>query len=93
LNKALYSLKQAPQAWYNKIEACFAKGFKKFHCEHTLFTKLKEEGKLLIVSLYVDDLIFTMNDNNMCEEFKKMMLEFDMSDLGKIRYFLGIEVL
>jgi len=69
------------------------KASKKYHCEHTLFTKLKEEGKLLIVSLYVDDLIFTMNDNNMCEEFKKMMLEFDMSDLGKIRYFLGIEVL
>ena len=35
-----------------------------------------------------------MNDNNMCEEFKKlMMLEFHMSDLGKIRYFLGIKVL
>jgi hypothetical protein len=42
---------------------------------------LKEEGKLLIVSLYVDDLIFTRNDNNMCEKFKKIMLEFDMSDL------------
>jgi hypothetical protein len=82
LNKSLYGLKQASQAWYNKIEVCFAKeGFKKYHCEHTLFTKLKEEGKLLIVSRYVDDLIFTRNDNNMCEKFKKIMLEFDMSDL------------
>lgn len=64
------------------------------YCEHTLFTKSKEGGKLLIVSLYVDDLIFTGNDKSMCDEFKKsMMLEFDMSDLGKMRYFLGVEVL
>lgn len=62
--------------------------------EHTLFTKSKEGGKLLIVNLYVDDLIFTGNDKSMCDEFKKsMMLEFDMSDLGKMRYFLGVEVL
>lgn len=91
----LYGLKQAPRAWYSKIEAYFTKeGFEKCYCEHTLFTKSKEGGKLLIVSLYVDDLIFTGNDMSMCQEFKKsMMLEFDMSDLGKMRYFLGIEVL
>ncbi|CAL8134096.1 unnamed protein product [Prunus armeniaca] len=95
LNKALYGLKQAPRAWYSKIEAYFAKeGFEKCYCEHTLFTKSKEGGKLLIVSLYVDDLIFTGNDMSMCKEFKKsMMSEFDMSDLGKMRYFLGVEVL
>ncbi|CAL2265083.1 unnamed protein product [Prunus armeniaca] len=95
LNKALYGLKQAPRAWYSKIEAYFAKeGFEKCYCEHTLLTKSNEGGKLLIVSLYVDDLIFTGNDMSMCEEFKKsMMLEFDMSDLGKMRYFLGVEVL
>ena len=44
--------------------------------------------------LYVDDLIFTGNDEIMFAEFKKsMMLEFDMTDLGKMRYFLGIEVM
>ena len=70
------------------------KGFKKCYCEHTLFTKLEGGGKVLIVSLYVDDLIFTGNDRNMCSEFKKlMMLEFDMSDLGKMKFFLGIEVI
>ena len=95
LNKALYGLKQAPRAWYSKIEAYFAKeGFEKCHYEHTLFTKSKDGGKLLIVSLYVDDLIFTGNDKSMCEEFKKsMILAFDMSNLKKMRYFLGIEVL
>lgn len=95
LKKALYGLKQAPRAWYSKIEAYFVReGFEKCYCEHTLFTKSKEGGKLLIISLYVDDLIFTGNDKSMCDEFKKsMMLEFDMSDLGKMRYFLGVEVL
>jgi hypothetical protein len=91
----LYIFKQALRAWYSKIKAYFAKeSFEKCHYEHTLFIKFNKEGKLLIVSLYVDDLIITRNYNNMCEEFKKlMMLEFDMSDLGKMRYFLGIEVL
>ena len=63
-------------------------------CEHTLFTKSKEGGKILIVSLYVDDLIYTGNDGSMCDEFRRsMMTEFDMSDLGKMRYFLGIKVM
>ena len=60
--------------------------------EHTLFTKLKG-GKILIVSLYVDDLIFTGNDRSMCDEFKNsMMLEFDMSNLGRMKHFLGVKV-
>lgn len=48
----------------------------------------------MIISLYVDDLIFTGNNACMCGEFKKlMMLEFDIIDLGRMKYFLGIEVL
>ena len=63
-------------------------------CEHTLFTKSKEGGKILIVSCFVDDLIYTGNDGSMCDEFRRsMMTEFDMSDLGKMRYFLGIKVM
>lgn len=94
LKKALYGLKQAPREWYKKIEAYFLReGFVKCTSEHTLFTK-SVEGKILIVSLYVDDLIFTGNNVNMCNEFKaSMMSEFDMSDLGRMKHFLGIEVL
>ncbi|CAL8095197.1 unnamed protein product [Prunus armeniaca] len=94
LKKALYRLKQAPRAWYSRIEAYFAReGFQKCPYEHTLFTKSGEEGKILIVCLYVDDLIYTSNDVAMFNDFKKsMMHEFDMSDLGLMHYFLGIEV-
>jgi len=95
LKKALYGLKQAPRAWYNKIEAYFLQNdFERCFCEHTLFTKSAKEGKILIVSLYVDDLIYTGNDQGMCDEFKEsMMLVFYMTNLEKMRYFLGIEVL
>ena len=88
LRKALHGLKQAPRAWYSKLEVYFVQaGFERCLCEHSLFTKWKEGGKILIVSLYVDDLIYTENHKSMCDDFKNsMMLEFDMSDLGKMRY-------
>lgn len=61
--------------------------------EQTLFIKQKE-GKILIVSIYVDDLLFTSDDEELLDEFKHSMKEeFDMTDLGKMRYFLGIEVI
>ena len=66
--------------------------FERCPSEHTMFTKSKG-GKILIVSLYVDDLIFIGNDRSVCDEFKNsMMLEFDMSDLGRMKHFLGVEV-
>ncbi|KAL4021580.1 hypothetical protein IC575_020386 [Cucumis melo] len=94
LKKTLYELKQAPRAWYSHIDAYFTKeGFKKCPYEHTLFTKIEDGRKLLIVCLYVDDLIFTGNDSAMIEKFKRsMMVEFEMSDLRKMHYFLEIEV-
>ena len=94
LQKALYGLRQAPRAWYSRIEGYFLrKGFSKCYCEHTLFVKA-EKGGILIVSLYVDDLIFTGNSEEMLEEFKASMKEeFSMTDLGRMKYFLGVEVI
>lgn len=93
LHKALYGLKQAPRAWFSRIETYFiAEGFKSSSSEQTLFIKHKG-GKFLIVSIYVDDLLYTANDEELLVEFKQSMKkEFDMTDLGRMRYFLGIEV-
>lgn len=93
LGKALYGLKQAPRAWYSRNESYFMKeGFQKCPYEHTLFLKKSERG-ILIVCRYVDDLIFAGNDESMFSKFKQsMMAEFDMTDLGRMRYFLGIKV-
>lgn len=57
------------------------------------FVKIEDRRKMFIVCLYVDDLIFTGNDGAMFEKFKKfMMIEFEMSDLGMMHYFLRIKV-
>ncbi|CAL8169005.1 unnamed protein product [Prunus armeniaca] len=68
-------------------------GFNKCPYEHTLFIKFGEGGRILIVCLYVDDLIFMGNDKPMFIDFKNsMMADFDMTNLGKMKYYLGIEV-
>jgi hypothetical protein len=83
LKKALYGLRQAPRAWYSKIESYFiTEKFVKCFCEHTLFLKHDSDGKILIVSVYVDDLIYTENDVHMMDKFKRSMKErFAMTDL------------
>ncbi|KOM27543.1 hypothetical protein LR48_Vigan437s000300 [Vigna angularis] len=93
LKKALYGLKQAPRAWNVQIDKYFkAANFIKCPYEHALY--IKAQGKdILIVCLYVDDLIFTGNNPSMFEEFKKdMTMEFEMTDMGLMAYYLGIEV-
>ncbi|XP_076943922.1 uncharacterized protein LOC143614336 [Bidens hawaiensis] len=93
LKRALYGLKQAPRAWFQRIEGYFVRvGFVKSQYDHTLFIKKSEKG-VVFVSLYVDDLIYTDNDDVMWAKFKEsMMQEFEMTDLGLMRYFLGVEV-
>jgi len=91
--KSLYGLKQAPHASYNMIDAYLLdNGFEKCCGEPTLYIK-ESDGKILIVVLYVDDLTFIGTDNFLIVDFKKVMKnEFEMIDLGLLRYFLGIEV-
>lgn len=93
LHKALYDLKQAPRAWYSRIDEFFQQeSFKRSDNDHALYTK-ESHGKILVVCIYVDDLIVTGDDENMVEEFKTTMKnEFKMSDLGLLNYFLGMEI-
>ncbi|RDX88108.1 hypothetical protein CR513_30336, partial [Mucuna pruriens] len=95
LHKVLYGLRQAPRAWFNRIEAHFMQdGFQECSSEQTLFIKKSTGENILIVSIYVDDLIYTCNDMSMMIKFKKSMMQaFNMTDLGKMRFFLDIEVL
>ena len=67
-------------------------GFSKSNGEPTLYIKAANENVLIFV-LYVDDLIFTGNEHSLIGEFKEAMKnEFEMTDLGLLKYFLGIEV-
>lgn len=94
LHKALYGLKQVPRAWFSLIESYFVReGFHKSQNEQTLFIKRSKEGQILIVSVYVDDLIYTGNDELLMIDFKKSMQnEFDMTDLGMMSFFFFWEL-
>ncbi|KAE8673808.1 hypothetical protein F3Y22_tig00111772pilonHSYRG00252 [Hibiscus syriacus] len=93
LKKTLYGLKQAPRAWNSRIDKYFQEnGFNKCPYEHALYIKIKD-GDILIVCLYVDDLIFTGSNPNMFKEFKDVMMKgFEMTNMGLMAYYLGIEV-
>ena len=95
LHKTLYGLKQAPKAWFSRIEAYIVnEGFVSSSSEQTLLFIKQKGDKILIVNIYVDDILFTSNDEKLLNEFKRSMMdEFDITDLGKMRYFLGIEVM
>ena len=87
LKKALYGLKQALRAWYSWIDSYLTKNeFHRSESEPNLYTKVDEQGKMLIVCMYVDDLIFTGNFG--IEYFKEVMeSEFEMTDLGIMKFF------
>ena len=93
LRKALYGLKQALRAWYSRVNAYLLdNGFDKHDDEPTLYIK-ESDGNIAIIVLYVDDLIFTSSDDFLITDFKEVMKsEFEMTDLGLLKYFLDIEV-
>jgi hypothetical protein len=93
LKKALYGLKQAPRAWNTKLDRELKQmSFKRCQHEQAVYVK-KTNKSILIIVVYVDDLLVTGSKLGEIGEFKKQMQErFDMSDLGKLSYYLGIEV-
>ena len=93
LSKALYELKQAPRVWYERLSNfLLKKGFSKGKVDITLFIK-KSKHDLLIVQIYVDDIIFSATNHCLCEEFSKLMQgEFEMSMMGELKFFLGLQI-
>ncbi|KAI5332765.1 hypothetical protein L3X38_022894 [Prunus dulcis] len=93
LKKALYGLKQAPRVWYEEINPYFTKAsFQRSPSEATLYVKSAESGGILIVSLYVDDIIYTGSLGELMMEFKtEMMKPYEMTDLGLLHHFLGLD--
>ncbi|KAJ0541144.1 putative RNA-directed DNA polymerase [Helianthus annuus] len=93
LDKALYGLHQAPRAWYETLSTHLIKnGFERGKIDSTLFIKRKKED-FLLVQVYVDDIIFGSSDESMCKEFEQVMKsKFEMSAMGELSYFLGLQV-
>jgi hypothetical protein len=93
LSKALYELKQALRAWYECLrDFLITNGFKVRKADPTLFTKTIAND-LFVYQIYVDDIIFGSTNKSTCEEFSRIMIQkFEMSMVGKLKYFLGFQV-
>ena len=93
LKKALYGLKQAPRAWYDRlIQYLLDRGFKRGYADRTLFVK-NDEDYLLVAQIYVDDIVFGATiDARVIEFSKEMKKEFEMSMVGELIFFFGLQV-
>ncbi|KAI3505861.1 hypothetical protein L1887_28170 [Cichorium endivia] len=93
LDKAVYGLKQAPRAWYETLTRFLKLSkFKQGSFDPTFFCK-KEGNHLMIVQIYVDDIIFGSTHPSLIAEFRKLMeTKFEMSSMGKINFFLGLNI-
>lgn len=93
LRKALYGLKQAPRAWFHKLnEFLVDTGFVASKADISLFVS-QSGSQLMYILVYVNDIIVTGNNNQAIDQFvHKLDDQFSLKDLGRLNYFLGIEV-
>nr|GEV65949.1 retrovirus-related Pol polyprotein from transposon TNT 1-94 [Tanacetum cinerariifolium] len=93
LKKALYGLKQAPRAWYDMLSSFLIyQDFSKGLVNPILFIH-RNGNDLLLVQIYVDDIIFAASTPELCDLFAKIIcLKFKMSMMGKILFFLGLQI-
>ncbi|GJY47938.1 putative ribonuclease H-like domain-containing protein, partial [Tanacetum coccineum] len=91
--KALYGLHQAPRAWYETLaNYLLGNRFKRGKIDQTLFIK-KQKRDILLVQVYVDDIIFGSTNKDLCTAFEKLMKDkFQMSSIGELTFFLGLQV-
>ncbi|GKA28198.1 retrovirus-related pol polyprotein from transposon TNT 1-94, partial [Tanacetum coccineum] len=91
--KALYGLHQAPRAWYETLSSFLIEnGFKRGTIDKTLFIK-KNKSDIMLVQVYVDDIIFGSTKKSICIEFEECMHKrFQMSSMGELTFFLGLQV-
>nr|GEX61520.1 copia protein [Tanacetum cinerariifolium] len=93
LKKALYGLKQALRAWYDMLSSfLISQDFSKGSVDPTLFI-CRNGNDLLLVQIYVDDIIFDASTLELCDLFANLMCsKFKMSMMGKISFFLGLQI-
>nr|GFA34404.1 putative ribonuclease H-like domain-containing protein [Tanacetum cinerariifolium] len=94
VEKAMYGLHQAPRARYGTLSKyLLTNGFQRGTIDQILFIKRKR-GDFILVQVYVDDIIFGSSNPQLCREFEALMHEkFQMSAMGELNFFLGLQVL
>nr|GEX53802.1 hypothetical protein [Tanacetum cinerariifolium] len=91
--KALYGLHQAPRAWYATLSTFLVKSiYKRGIIDKTLFIK-NDKKDIMLVQVYVDDIIFGSTKKSWCDEFEALIKSrFQMSSMGELTFFLGLQV-
>ena len=94
LKKSLYGLKQSPRAWFDRFSKVLKRyGYNQCQTDHTLFIKHFLAGKIVVLIVYVDDIVLTGNSTAEINKLKELLArEFEIKDLGNLKYFLGMEV-
>nr|GEV30780.1 hypothetical protein [Tanacetum cinerariifolium] len=93
VEKAMYGLHQASRAWYGTLSKyLLTNDFQRGTIDQTLFIR-RHRGDFLLVQVYVDDIIFGSSNPLLCREFEALMHEkFQMSAMGELNFFLGLQV-
>ncbi|CAI7771533.1 unnamed protein product [Closterium sp. NIES-53] len=93
LKKAIYGLKEAPRAWYHKLEeTLLTGGFKKSEYDHSLFL-LQEKNQFLMLLVYVDNILLFFKSSAMIERVEEMLeMQFKCSKMGDVKYYLGMHM-
>jgi hypothetical protein len=92
LRRTLYVLKQDTRAWYSRIDTYLLQmGFEKSDADPNLYYIIRGEDTLILI-LYVDDLFIIGAEDLIVECKMGLASEFEMSDIGLMHYFLGMEV-
>ncbi|GKC17122.1 putative ribonuclease H-like domain-containing protein [Tanacetum coccineum] len=91
--KALYGLHQAPRAWYATLSTFLLKsGYRRGTIDKTIFIK-KDKKDIILVQVYVDDIIFGSTKKSWYDEFEALIKSrFQMSSMGELTFFLGLQV-
>ncbi|KAJ9542196.1 hypothetical protein OSB04_028702 [Centaurea solstitialis] len=92
LDKALYGLKQSPKTWYERLSNfLLSNQFHRGTTDITLFYK-HTQNDIMLAQIYVDDIILGSTDISLCKEFESLMQkEFEMSMMGELTFFLGLQ--
>ena len=94
LRCSLYGLKQSPRAWFDRFSSVVQEfGMLRNTADHSFFYHHNSSGQCIYLVVYVDDIVVTGSDQDGIQKLKQhLFTHFQTKDLGKLKYFLGIEI-
>ncbi|RVW68775.1 Retrovirus-related Pol polyprotein from transposon TNT 1-94 [Vitis vinifera] len=94
LRRSLYGLKQSPRAWFSRFSSVVQEfGMLRSTADHSVFYHHNSLGQCIYLVVYVDDIVITGSDQDGIQKLKQhLFTHFQTKDLGKLKYFLGIEI-